>query len=117
MAVVPAASEAPWPTIELTVDSQLLAVLPVTVYPPDLNTVEFTVRPWHPVQDDVTLARVTVDADVQDCERIGVPPLQLAGDDVATVRVCVPFVQVLQPEYVNEVQADCVDERPARKFP
>ena len=89
----------------MTVVSQLLAVLPLTVYPPLLNTVVFEVSPWHTVHDEVTLATVIVDADVQDCERIGVPPVQLAGDDVATVRVCVPFVQVPQPEYVNEVQA------------
>jgi hypothetical protein len=100
---VPDASEAPIPTILLTVDSQLLAVLPVTVYPPDLKTVVFTVRPWHPVHDEVTLAFVTVD-DVQDCDKAGVPPVQPVGDDVAIVLVCVPFVQVLHPEYVNEVQ-------------
>jgi hypothetical protein len=40
--------------------NQALAVLPVTVYPPVLNTVPFTVSPWHPVHDDVTLATVTV---------------------------------------------------------
>jgi hypothetical protein len=47
-------------TIELTVDSHWLADLPVTVYPPDLSTVVFTVRPWHPVQDDFTWASVSV---------------------------------------------------------
>jgi hypothetical protein len=44
----------------LTVVSQLAADLPVTVYPPVLNTVVFTVSPWHPVHDDVTLATVMV---------------------------------------------------------
>ena len=101
---MPDASEAPIPTILLTVDSQLLAVLPVTVYPPDLKTVVFTVRPWHPVHDEVTLAFVTVD-DVQDCDKAaGVPPVQPVGVDVAIVLVCVPLVHVPQPEYVNEVQ-------------
>jgi len=89
----------------LTVVSHLLAVLPVTVYPPVLNTVVFTVRPWHPVHDDVTLASVTVDVGVQDCDRTGVPPVQPAGDDVSTVRVCVLLDwQVPQAEYVNDVQ-------------
>ena len=42
---------------------------------------------------------------MQDCDRTGVPPVQLAGDDVATVRVCVPLDwHVPQAEYVNEVQ-------------
>jgi hypothetical protein len=44
----------------LTVVSQSAAILPVTVYPPVLNMVPFTVSPWHPVHDDVTLATVTV---------------------------------------------------------
>ena len=61
---MPDASEAPFLTILLTELSQLDALLPVTVYPPDLNTVVFTVRPWHPVHDDVTLANVTVDGGV-----------------------------------------------------
>ena len=51
---MPDASEAPYPTIVLTVDSQVLAVLPVIVYPPDLSTVVFTLRPWHAVHVDVT---------------------------------------------------------------
>jgi hypothetical protein len=44
------------------------------------------------------------DTSVQDCERTGVPPVQPAGDDAATVRVCVPFVHVPQSLYVNEEQ-------------
>ncbi len=74
----------------LTVVSQLAADLPVTVYPPDLNTVVFTVSPWHPVQDEVTLALVIVGAGgtyVQDCDRTGDPPVQPEGDDVSTVLV------------------------------
>jgi hypothetical protein len=47
---------------------------------------------------------------VQDWDRTGVPPVQLAGDDVTTVRVCVlSDWQVPQPEYVNEVQAEEID--------
>jgi hypothetical protein len=46
-------------TIEFTVLSHCAEVRPVTVYPPDLNTVVFEVRPWQPVQDDTTLAAVT----------------------------------------------------------
>ena len=70
-----------------------------------MKTVVFTVSPWHWVQVDCTWASVSVEDDVQDCDRTGVPPVQPMGVDVATVRVCVPFVQVPQPEYVNEVQA------------
>ena len=51
---MPDASEAPCPTILLTVVSQLAADLPETVYPPVFNTVLFTLRPWHIVHDDVT---------------------------------------------------------------
>jgi hypothetical protein len=51
---------APCPIMLLTVVSQLAAVLPVTVYPPDLNTTPFTVSPWHPVHDEVTFALVIV---------------------------------------------------------
>src|SRR5512143_1723789 len=36
----------------------------------------------------------------------GVPPVQPAGEDVSTVRVCVPSAwHALHPEYVNDVQA------------
>lgn len=86
---MPDASEEPNPTIELTVDSQLLEDLLLTVYPPVLNTVVFTVRPWHPVHDDVTFASVTVDGGtyVQDCCITGVPPVQPVGDDVSVVLV------------------------------
>ena len=69
--------------------NQLAAVLPVTVYPPDANTTPFTVRPWQPVHDEVTFATVMVGTYVQDCDRTGDPPVQPAGDDVATVLVCV----------------------------
>ena len=79
-------------------DTQAEALLPLTEYPPDLSTVVFTVRPWHCVHDVVTWASVSVEADVQDCDRAGVPPVQPVGDDVATVRVCVPFVHVPQAE-------------------
>jgi hypothetical protein len=42
---------------------------------------------------------------VQDWDRTGVPPVQPAGDDVATVLVWVLLDwQVPQAEYVNEVQ-------------
>ena len=41
---------------------------------------------------------------MQACERTGVPPVQPAGDDVATVLVWVPSDwQVPQAEYVNDV--------------
>jgi hypothetical protein len=53
-AVAPAGSEDPYPTILLTVVSQAAAVLPLTVYPPALNTVVFEVSPWHPVHAAVT---------------------------------------------------------------
>jgi hypothetical protein len=89
--------------------SQSFAILPVTVYPPVLNTVPFTVSPWQPVHDVVTLATVMVvtgGTDAQDCDRIGDPPVQPVGDEVAIVRVCVPFVHVPQPLYVNEEQVD-----------
>jgi hypothetical protein len=92
----------------LTVVSQMAAVLPVTVYPPDLRTVLFDVRPWHPVHDDVTWASVNVEGgvDVQACARTGVPPVQPPGDDVATVLVWVLLDrQAPHAEYVNEVQA------------
>jgi hypothetical protein len=48
---------------------------------------------------------------MQDCDRTGVPPVQPAGDDDATVLVCVlSDWQAPQPEYMNEVQAlDAVD--------
>jgi hypothetical protein len=47
-----------------------------------------------------------VEGSVQDCDRTGDPPVQPEGDDVSTVRVCVPLDwQVPQAEYVNEVQA------------
>jgi hypothetical protein len=91
------------PVIEVT---QAEAVLPETVCPPDLSTTPFTVRPWHCVQVVVTWASVSVEDDVQDCDKTGDPPVQPAGDDVATVRVCVPFVHVPQPLYVNEEQVD-----------
>jgi hypothetical protein len=105
VAVVPAASEVPYPTILLTHVSQLVAFLPTTVYPPVAITVVFTVRPWHLVHDDFTFASVTVDVGVQDCDRTGVPPVQPVGDDVATVLVCVPLDwHVPQAVYVNEVQ-------------
>ena len=106
---MPGANVDPNPTIELTVVSQVFASLPVTVYPPVLNMVPFTVSPWHPVHDDVTLASVTVDVGVQDCDTMGVPPVQPAGDDVSTVLVCVlSGKQAPQAEYVNDVQADDV---------
>ena len=76
----------------LTDVSQSATVLPVTVYPPDLNTVPFTVSPWHPVHDDVALATVIVGAGgtfPQVCVRTGVPPVHPEGDDVATVLDCV----------------------------
>ena len=42
---------------------------------------------------------------MQDCDRIGDPPVQPAGEDVATVLVWVPSDwQAPQAEYVNEVQ-------------
>ena len=42
---------------------------------------------------------------MQDCVRIGVPPVHPAGDDDVTVLVCVLFDwQAPQAEYVNEVQ-------------
>ena len=42
---------------------------------------------------------------MQACDRTGVPPVQPAGDDVATVLVCVLLDwQAPQAEYVNEVQ-------------
>jgi hypothetical protein len=52
------------------------------------------------------LASVTVDdVGVQDWDRSGVPPVQPAGDDVTTVRVCVPLDwHAPQVEYVNDVQ-------------
>jgi hypothetical protein len=91
------------PVIAVT---QAEAVLPETVCPPDLSTTPFTVRPWHAVHVVVTWASVSVEDDVQDCDRTGVPPVQPVGDDVAMVRVCVPFVHVPQPLYVNEEQVD-----------
>jgi hypothetical protein len=49
---------------------------------------------WHVVHD------VVGGGGVQDCVRTGVPE-QPAGDDDATVRVCVPEAeQALQAEYV-----------------
>ena len=87
--------------------SQVAAVLPVTVYPPDLSTVVFTVRPWHEVHDEVTCASVSVAGGVyvQDCDRTGVPPVQPVGDEVSTVLLCVLLDwQAPQAEYVNEVQ-------------
>jgi len=57
------------------------------------------VRPWHPVHDDTTSAFVTVDDDVQDCDRAaGVPPVQPDGDEDVIVLVCVPLVHVPQAE-------------------
>ena len=42
---------------------------------------------------------------MQDCERTGEPPVQLVGDEVATVRVWVLFDwQAPQGLYVNPVQ-------------
>ena len=42
---------------------------------------------------------------MQDWESTGIPPVQPAGDEVATVLVCVLLDwQVPQAEYVNEVQ-------------
>ena len=42
---------------------------------------------------------------VQACERTGVPPVQPAGDEETTVRVCVLFVwQAPHAEYVNDEQ-------------
>jgi|SRR6266568_1610735 len=42
---------------------------------------------------------------VQDCVRVGDPPVQPEGDDDVTVRVCVLFDwQLPHPEYVNDVQ-------------
>jgi hypothetical protein len=91
--------------IPVRIETQEDAVILLTEYPPDLNTVVFTVRPWHWVHVDCTRASVTVDVGVQDCERTGVPPVQPEGDDAVTVLVCVPLDwQVPQAEYVNEVQ-------------
>ncbi len=42
---------------------------------------------------------------MQVCDKTGVPPVQPAGEDVATVLVWLPVEsQTLQAEYVNEVQ-------------
>ena len=42
---------------------------------------------------------------MQDCDTTGVPPVQPAGDDDATVLVCVPSDwHVPQAVYVNELQ-------------
>ena len=46
---------------------------------------------------------------MQDWDRTGVPPVQLAGSEVSTVRVCVlSDWHVPQPEYVNELHTDDV---------
>ena len=86
--------------------TQSAAVLPETECPPVASTTPFTVRPWHCVHVVVTWASVSVEDVVQDCDRTGDPPVQPVGDDVAAVRVCVPFVHVPQPLYVNEEQVD-----------
>jgi hypothetical protein len=56
-----------------------------------LKTVVFTVSPWHWVHVDCTRAIVTGFGVVyvQACDRIGDPPVQPEGDDVATVLVWV----------------------------
>ena len=42
---------------------------------------------------------------MQACERTGVPPVQPAGDEDTTVRVCVLSAwQAPHAEYVNDVQ-------------
>ena len=76
-----------------TVVSHWAEVRPEIVYPPLLNTVVFDVRPWQPVQDVTTFWNVTgfVGGGVQDWLRTGVPPVQPAGDEEMTVRVCVPL--------------------------
>jgi len=57
---------------------------------------------------------LSVHAGVQDWFKTGLPPVQLVGDDVATVLVCWPFVQAFHSEYVHEVHVggatvhDCV---------
>jgi hypothetical protein len=85
-----------------TVLSHCAEVAPVFEYPPDLNTVVFELRPWHPVQDETMFALVTGLAGaggVQACDRTGEPPVQPLGDEAVTVRVCVPPAeQVLQAE-------------------
>ena len=87
----------------MSADTHWEEVLPETEYPPDLNTVVFTVSPWHCVHVDCTRAIVT-GLLVQVCDSTGDPPVQPVGDCVNTVRDCEPLVQVPQAEYVNEVQ-------------
>jgi hypothetical protein len=48
-------------------------------------------RLWQAPQLATAVASVQGAVYVQACERTGVPPVQPAGDDVATVRVCVLF--------------------------
>ncbi len=85
---MPVASLVPIPIMLFTVVNQLAADLPVTVYPPDLNTVVFDVRPWHCVHEVVTSVLVTVFGAVyvHDCDRTGVP-VQPAGLEVSMVLV------------------------------
>jgi hypothetical protein len=73
--------------------SQVAELAPFFEYPPDLYTVLFEVRPWHEVQE-VTMSAVVTGfgaGGVQDWVRTGEPPVQPAGDEVATVRVCWPL--------------------------
>jgi hypothetical protein len=78
-----------------TVLSHVAELAPDLEYPPLLYTVVFEVRPWQTVQDDTMFALVTgfVTGGVQAWVSTGEPPVQPAGADDTTVRVCWPCAE------------------------